>query len=210
MASQLFPLCDQPWLLITSCFFTVQTNPYGNKKLVLSARPDKLNVEASSISQEKTRTAHRLSSHMASSLEDQCRSGEITEETQWQCCGLVYDGGAPGGSISERRGRGRWVSWDEESQAGQSSQTGVMVLATALRDSDHLSHRLFCCRLGWILLDRERITVINYEEFQTKWHLILHKLQIKQVFQRMSSSLSAQLTTYNIFTGWSQYIFFYY
>jgi len=76
---------------------------------------------------------------------------EITEETQWWHCGLVCDSGA-GVSTSERRRCGRWVSCDEESQAGESSQTEVMTLATVLRDSDHLSHRLIGCCLGCLLL----------------------------------------------------------
>lgn len=88
-----------------------------NKSLWKSAQPDKLSVEASSILEKTTRPVHRLSSHMASSLEDQCRSGEITEETQRRCHILVYDGGA-GESKNDRRRSGRRVSWDEESQAG--------------------------------------------------------------------------------------------
>lgn len=105
MASQLlFALRDKPWLPITSCFITVQTNPY-EKKLVLNAWPDKLRVEASSISEKKTRTVHRLSSHVVSSLEDRCTSGERTEETQWRCCGLMYDGGAGGSKRSEEKVR---------------------------------------------------------------------------------------------------------
>lgn len=39
---------------------------------------------------------------MASSLEAQSKSGEMTEETQWQCRGaLVYDGWGQEGAMGE-------------------------------------------------------------------------------------------------------------
>lgn len=88
-----FPLCEWPWLPITSCFIVFQTNPYETNKLVQSAQPLKLSMEALSSSQ-KTRTVHRLSSHEVRSQEGQRRNREITEETQWRSCGLVYDSGA--------------------------------------------------------------------------------------------------------------------
>lgn len=54
---------------------------------------------------------------MVSSLEDQCRSREKTEQTHWWCCGLVYDGWAGGVKVRVEDVADQ-VSCDEESQAG--------------------------------------------------------------------------------------------
>lgn len=54
---------------------------------------------------------------MVSSLEDQYRRGEITEETQLRCCGLVYFMTAGQEGVKVRgAGAADQVSWGEESQ----------------------------------------------------------------------------------------------
>lgn len=128
-----------------------------------------------------TRKVHRLSSHTASSLEDQCRSRDNRKSPVAVLWFGVWRWA--GGSTDERKSGGRRSAAMKSLRQGR-VQKEVMMSVTVLWNSDHLSHCLICCCLDyvlWLCQSQSQLLVLRGKEAASIAPLTLHSMTMARL-----------------------------